>query len=1296
MKLFCARRTLLTASALFCVVLLLSAVPGFAQVLNGTLAGSVMDPQSLGVPGAKVTVVDRATGRQYTATTDETGAFTVNNLEKGTYRVSVEATNFAKFTIESVQVNVAQAAKVIVKMELAATGTEVMVVDTQTVIDTESAELKSSVDRRQIIELPLPTRNPLDLVRTMPGVVTPTSSGIADAFVHGLRGNSTNITQDGINVADNFVKTSSFFAISAPTVDTVGEFNVSIGGIGVDSGFGAAQVSIVTQRGQNAFHGSAYWFQRTRVLNANTWFNNAAGVPRPFQLQNRIGVNAGGPVYLPKLFNGKNRFWVFGNYEAYREPLARSRTRVVLSDAARTGSFTYAATCGAGTQPACPAGVTNGQLITANLLALGTAGQPSGQPAPISTTVMNFYNLLVPSANTDAGCGSGDTRNIRCFTFNLPGSSVQDRYTLRADYQLTKNHSIEFVYNRANFASTPDLLNGIEPQFPKSPGGAQTSIREVYSWGMNSIFGNNKTNEARAGYQHAPVQFNLFNDFSTTGGFQITTPGVLTDPTLTSGNLPQGRNTPVRQATDNFAWVKGRHTLRFGGEYRQILANSFFFNTVVPRVFLGQNTASNPDGLSAGKFNGGISSGDLTRAQTVFDMVTGLLNSVSQGFNHTSATSGFVAGKPRVINPIQHNFSGYFQDSFKWKPNFTLTAGVRYEYPGVYQDRTNLVLLPQSGEAGFWGPTPVGQLFQPSATPVATDTLLNFAGGSTGIPIYNPNTKDFAPFLGFAWDPWKNGKTSIRGGGTMHYTQDGFTLFSNVSTGNTGLFSVQSNNTPTGTLNLSSVPAPAVPADVFPVSQRQNMIGNTGSALWFFNPNLKTPYVIEWDLSVSRETWKKISIEARYVGNHAVHLYRSYSINELNLQNNPYTCPASLSAQCGTSSVANLLTEFQNAQANLACNGNSFAPTAKPCDVPLPILTALFGSATSANFANSGLVTNVSRGEVGALFDTLRRSNTFRKNRELNFPLNFFVANPFANAANMVGNSSWSYYHGFEFEVRRRFTSGLFFQANYTFSKVLTDARFLTSQTENNNYLSLADRKLDKFRAGFDITQGASANFIYALPFGKGHAFAGNASTPVDKLIGGWQVQGVTRLSSGAPFDLRSSTCTPTNCTGRLTTGSLIGTTPVLRNMTMQQFQSFVGVFETPNGVLWLDPASGLVTVNGSKTTPVLCTPGQTTPCFDRPAAGQLGNMQYNALSGPKFVNQDLSVIKRVNVTKISENFNFELRFEFFNAFNHPNFTGIISGLDDNAFGQLTNTVDTVRGGGVNSRIIQWAFRLNW
>ncbi|MGH9817616.1 MAG: TonB-dependent receptor plug domain-containing protein, partial [Candidatus Acidiferrales bacterium] len=580
--------------------------------------------------------------------------FTLTNLPNGFFEVTVNAQGFAKFVSPRVQVNVAQTSKVVAKMELGKSGSEIVVTAEQSVVETESAELKSSIDRAQIMQMPLPTRNPLDLVRTMPGIVTPTTSGIADAFVHGLRGNSTNITQDGINVADNFVKTSSFFAISAPTVDSTGEFNVSIGGIGVDAVFGAAQVNIRTQRGSNDFHGSAFWYQRTNAFNANTWFNNSNGVdasgnpvsPRPFQLQNRIGFNAGGPVYIPKVYDGRNRTFVFGTYEAFRQPLSRSRTRVVLTPSARMGNFTYTPTSGGGP-------------VTVNLLTMpGTAG------LGLNGDVMNYYNAIVPAPNTTSGC-TNDGSNTQCFQFNLPGTSNQDRYVIRGDHQLTPNHSLEFVYTRANFSSIPDLLNGIEPNFPLATGGGQISKREVYSAAWHSSWGANKTNEVRFGLQRAPVAFDLFEDYAATGGYQLNLP-LVTDPTLVQGNLPQGRNTPVRQLMNNFAWSKGSHLWRFGGEWRLVLADSFFFNTVVPSVAIG-STASNSDGITAGDFTpfGDISSGDLSRARNIYQILTGLVSSVTQGFNHTSPTSGFVAGQPRTVDPIQHNLSGYFQDQWK-------------------------------------------------------------------------------------------------------------------------------------------------------------------------------------------------------------------------------------------------------------------------------------------------------------------------------------------------------------------------------------------------------------------------------------------------------------------------------------------------------------------------------------------------------------------------------------------------------------------------------------------------------
>jgi hypothetical protein len=1268
---------------------LLVVLPATGQVVTGVLTGTVTDQTDAVVPGAKVTVTDLATGQVFTASTDSAGNFSISNLPQGFYRVVIEAQGFAKFVVERVQVFVGQTSKVTAQLKVAEVGTEIVVTGQQAIVNTETAEVKASVDRAQIMNLPLPTRNPLDLVRSMPGIVTPTSSGIADAFVHGLRGNSTNLTQDGINVADNFVKTSSFFAISAPTVDAVGEFAVSVGAVGVDGGFGAAQVSIRTQRGSDEFHGSAYWYQRTNALNANTWFNNAQNIPRPFQLQNRIGANAGGPVFIPGLYDGRSKTWVFGNIELFREPLSRSRTRSVLTPSARQGLFTW-------TPP-------GGSPQTINLLTIGQINGPSGSrastPADLNQAVMNFYNSLVPEPNGDLGCG-GDGVNIRCFTFNLPGKSKQERYTIRADHQLSKNHSLEFVYNQADFDSTPDLLNGIEPMFPNSKGGAQTSRRQVAVWAWHATFGTNKANEFRTGFQRAPVQFNLFEDYSATGGVQLDYP-LVTDPTLVQGNLPQGRNTPVRQVMDHFSWYRGSHGIRFGGEYKQVVANSFFFNTVVPRVFLGTNS-SNPNGVTSSDFPGGISSGDLSRAQNIYNILVGQLAQIQQGFNHTSPTSGFVPGVPRTIDPIQHNLAFYIQDQWKMFRNFTLTAGVRYEYQGVFDIRNGLVLLPQDGISGLWGPAGVGNLFTPRSTPVLNDVLLNFAGSTNGKPIYDPDVNNFAPYVGFAWDPWSNGKTSIRGGATIHYTQDGFTLFQLAGTGNTGLFSVVANSTPVGVFNPSSVPLPPAPVASFPVSQRQNFINNTGSNLWVFDPNLRTPVVIEWSLSVGRELWNRWAIEARYVGNHASGLFRSTDYNQINLLNNPFTCPASLSSACGTASVANLLTEFLNAANNLAiCSANRVACTGSatgalrfnnvglPGQVPLPIFSALFqGLPTSSGFQNSTFITLLTQGQVGSMMDTIRRSNTYRANREAFFPLNFFVPNPFANSSILVDNSSWSIYHGGELEVTRRFANGLFFQANYTFSKVLTDTTFLTSQQEFQTYRDLANRARDRFRAAFDVRHSFSMNFLYPLPFGRGKWLGSNVNPILNKFIGGWSVNGFTRWSSGAPFTVFS---------GRVTTGAFIGEPAVLRNMTPEEFAKQIGVFRTARGVFWLNPDSGLVTLNpDGSSSAVLCTPGQTTPCFDHPAAGQNGNMPWLGFDLPRFFNQDLSIIKETAIPSISERFNFQIRFEFFNAFNVPNFTGASNNIDNSNFGQLTSQVDTVRGGGVTSRIIQWVVRINW
>jgi hypothetical protein len=718
--------------------------------------------------------------------------------------------------------------------------------------------------------------------------------------------------------------------------------------------------------------------------------------------------------------------------------------------------------------------------------------------------------------------------------------------------------------------------------------------------------------------------------------------------------------------------------LRFGAQYHWLLATSYLYNTVYPRVTLNSN-ASNPDNLSTATLPG-ISAAELTIAQTIFNDTTGLMGSVSAGYNHTSPTSGYVQGVPEQYTPVQHNYDGYAQDNWKLRSDLTLQYGVRWEYEGPYDARDGLVLLPQNGVASLFGPTPVGALFQPGNTNSASDVLLTLQGSSNGHPVTNAQWHNFAPFTGVAWAPGDR-KTSIRANFSLHYVLDGFTFWTPATTSNTGLFSTFSNSTPTGVFSTSNaqIPAPTTNGS-FPVSQVGNWINSGGSAnLTAYAPNLRTPYVEEWSFGVQRELFKKITFEARYVGNHAVEQYRSYSINEQSWNS------------------TGLLQEFLHAQSNLnidIANGKSgtFANNGFAGQVATPLLDKMFsGLASSAAYGSSTFITDLNQNNIYAMYNTIRTSPTYRTNvlgsnanNPANFPLNFFVANPWAASANYVSNAGWSYYDALEAEVKKVYGSGFYLQANYTFSKVLTDTQFGESQSEAQNYLSLANTRLDKFRADIDVRQSFGLIFGYPLPVGHGQHYLNGIPRWADTIIGGWSLRGFTHWQTGSPITISSN---------RTTLSSGIAATPVLMNMSVAQLQSNMGTYRGGNGVYFINPNSGLFTVKGGTSTANFCTAGETTPCFAEPAPGQMGNLPYLGLVGPRFFDQDLSLVKNI---QIKERLNFEARLEAFDLFNNANFGGAQLSTDSTTFGQLTSTVDTARGGGVTSRIVQWAVRLHF
>jgi hypothetical protein len=1037
---------------------------------------------------------------------------------------------------------------------------------------------------------------------------------------------------------------------------------------------------MVTKKGTNQYHGTAYWYQRTDALNANLWFNNEQGVPRPFQLQNRIGATIGGPASIPKLYNAKNKTFFFFSYQAYREPRAAATVRTVEEPGAEQGLFTYTP--------------TGGSPTTVNLLNIGTLGN-SGIKPTINPVLGPLYTGIVPqSGYTNAGCAGGDAANLSCLSFNEKGINNQDYYTVRMDEQLGQRNTFQFIYNRANYNTSPDFLNSNQPPFLDSPwSGGQISTRSTFTWAWIATISPTMTNEVRVGYQHAPVSFAYGYNFADTGGNQVLYSSV-TSPVMTSTNFPQGRNSPVQQYIDNLAWVKGTHQFRFGGEYRRNVATDYLYNTVYPRTTLGTN-ASNPDNLSTATLPG-VSAAELTIANSIFVNDTGLLGSISQGFNHTSPTSGYVAGVPEQYTPIQQNMAFYAQDSWKAKRNLTFQYGVRWEYQGPYDARNGLVLLPQNNLASLFGPTPitgspVANLLTPGNVNSAQDSILTLQGGSNGAPVAKRDLNNFGPFVGVAYTPFSDGKTVLRAHFAQHYVQDGFTFYTPATTANTGLFSTFSNSTPTGVFTTTGLPLPTPTAGTggFPVSQVANWINSGGTAnMVNYDHNLVTPYVLDWGVGIQRELWKKYTIEARYVGNHAVKQYRAWSINEIDLNNN------------------GLLQTFDAAQNNYNINvahgiTGSFANNSLPGQVATPILDTLFnGVATSAGYGSSSFITNLTQNNIWTMYNTIRTSPTYRTNvmgatgtgAANGLPLNFFVAQPWAAAATQYNNAGWSYYDGLEVEVKRTFSNGFFLLANYSFSKVMADTFFAESQTETQAYQSLANTKLDKFVAAINVAHSFGMTTSYPLPIGRNKLFGSGMNRLADSIVGGWTVNGFTHWSTGAPLTFNSNRYT----TGSALGASTIAQTPVLENMTIKQLKADMGVYREGNGVYFLNPASGLIKVNGTGSTANFCTPGETTPCFAIPAPGQEGNLPYDGFSGPHFFDQDFSIAKD---TLLWERLRFRIALEAFDVFNNANFaysatagTGNNS-TDSTTFGQLTSTFDTARGGGVTSRIVQWSMK---
>jgi hypothetical protein len=1253
------------------ILLAMSGPPAYAQGgTTGSIGGTITDEQNAVVRGATVTVKNNATNKEFTATTADNGTFNVPSLGSGVYTVTIAATGFKTTVIPEVKVDVGSSSSVNVALQVGTPTETVQVVDVAgELLQTQTATVGTTITGRQIVDQPQASRDALDLVTLLPGVQT--SGRPRTSTVNGLPKGALNITLDGVDVQDNLISSNDgFFTFVRPRIDAVSEVTVSTATPGAESaGDGAVQIKFVTRGGTNDFGGSLYWYHREPTLTANYFFNNETLAPTYFGkaprnriLLNQYGGRVGGPITIPKLFNGKDKAFFFVNYEEFRLPEQQLRQRTVLSPDAQNGIFT----------------TSNGTRI--NVLSLAGA---NGFTSTFDPTIQALLAQIRTSTNNNVLPIPGDPNRQ---TFSFVGQGGQTRYftTVRLDYNITPNHTLSNVWNYQEFGGKPvDFLNQTDPAFPGFPNSAgQNSQRWTNATALRSTLTPTLINEARFGMLGGQSNFGPIgqDQFANQGGFDLNLFDLgITDASAVQafpqrGNRAFGvnfgssqRNTPSFEFSDVLTWVTGKHTFNFGGNYNLIKTFSNAVNNVVANVNFGIADGDPAEALFVPANFPGASAADLATAAQLYATLTGRVTAVDRTAFLNGGRYQLFGGQ--ILKFRQPQYAFFAQDSWRFRSNVTINLGVRWEpqHPIVSENEN----FAKVTFAGLFGESGEGNLFRPGTLTGHTTQLTPLGIGEK---LYDTDWNNFAPSASVAWSPdfrsgimhrlfGDSGQSVVRAGYSVAFVREGLGNITQVISGNPGgtlddSSDVDAGTLPVGTLfrNRAALTPPSFPnTPTYPVSaQPLDTIGG-------FDPDLKTGLVHSWNIGVQREIFKDTVFEARYVGTRGRNLWRRYGLNEVNVLENGF------------------LAEFRNAQRNLAANqaagrGNTYAYFGAGTNTsPLPIMLGFFTGSnvnanspaayTSSQFTNATRLTQLNPNFANPIGFATALQNTFLGNgTTAGYPLNFFVVNPTvgllaagSQSVTLTTNDTNTWYDAMQLELRRRFSGGLLLQASYTWSKSLSNF-YASSQSSVGQPLTLRgdNEALERYRVPQDLQHSIKANWIYELPFGRGKWLLDNAHGLTNHLVGGWEVHGTARIQSGRPFALGNV--------------QLVG-------MDVKELQQAVDARRQPNRTVTFLPDD--IILNTRRAFSVSATgagfgalgaptgryiaPANSNGCIEAfPGGCGFANL---VLEGPRFVRFDMSLVKKFRFT---ERTNLELRLEVLNAFNNINFlVGGSSAVDD-------------------------------
>jgi hypothetical protein len=1000
----------------------------FGQTQTARLQGTIHDSSGAVVPDAKVVAVNDATRESSDATANSSGLYVLPALRSGVYTLNVEASGFSKAVVTGIELAVSDNKTQDVTLDIGKMTEVVEVAANAVAVTTADAQVSAAVTIRDINNLPQLARQPIALTYFQPGVAISQNGSNAGAdysysHINGMRQGSNNNTLDGIDVNDA-VAPRLGLAMTANNTDSVEEFRVVTEGGKAEYGRNAGgQVELITRSGTNQYHGGLFEYLRNTALNANDFFSNKSGVAKPMFIQNMFGGSFGGPIKHNKLF-------IFGNVQSRRTHQQVSRNRTVPTDLAKQGIFQWAA-----------GGVTNQfNILNADPRHLG-----------IDPTIASLLKIYPSSNNNDVG----DGLNYAGYRFNNPANTLEDQFTIKADYNLKDN---QHIFARVSWQrnSGIDTTNSADAYFPGQPQGTQGGRRWGVAGGWDWTIDASTVNQFRYGHQSATTDFVRPDRVAGT----MYTFNQWTMPIYNA--FAQGRNSPVNEYTDNLTKIHGNHTIKVGGNFRFTTQWGYNDAGIYPNASLSSTATGNtPPAVQPA----GLTSTQLTTFQGLYNNLLGRVGSVAQTF-YSDLNTWQAPGTPRVRNFVFHEYGLFVQDDWRLSPNFTVNAGLRWDFSGV-----------PSETSGFQG-------ILDQAANLNTVSQIDNLTLKKGGQWYNNDWNNFAPRLGLAWDPKGDGKTAVRVNYGLYYDRIIGSTTSTVD-GNTPGFSQSvtafPNQNPGSDLRILDgvvVPTqPAAPVLTLPATRSTSVVA--------FNPNLRTGYVQMWSLNIQRQILKDTVIQAGYVANHSTKMFMNQDIDQIHPN-------------------ATALAAFNELATNY--NAGTLANVS-----PNNVFVKMMGSASSA--VSTLGASNLQTAQYNNAVNNVEQSANVQAKYQAGGVSQYFLRNYPQFLQLIYGtNSGSATYNSFQFSLRHQTKAYRIF-ANYTFSKSLDNI-----SAEGNGFTDVMDNYnlgLNKGRSDFDRPQVFNLQGLYTLPIGHGHSFGGNMPGWANALIGGWDLGGLAIWESG-------------------------------------------------------------------------------------------------------------------------------------------------------------------------------------